>query len=182
MSSSNSPAKYELMLAFIPTLTEKELEKELDTVKSLIMKLGEIFHEQIWGKRDLYYTLKGYEKGLYAVLHFTSSQEVASLNKELKLMNPLMRFLLLRLPANFEVKPFVVLEKEKEEKPMERPVPSRDMRPKRPAPVLREKEPEKAKAAEEKTVEEKPETEAKGKGKASFDEKIDSIIKNLDNL
>jgi ribosomal protein S6 len=93
--------KYELMTILLPTLTEKEVEKELDSIKKLVGKKGAIVHEQIWGKRDLYYTLKGQEKGIYTILHFTTEDSIAAISRELKLMNHVMRFLLIELPKNY---------------------------------------------------------------------------------
>jgi small subunit ribosomal protein S6 len=177
--------KYELMTIFIPTLTEKEVEKELDNIKKMITKQGTIVHEQIWGKRDLYYKIKGQEKGIYAILHFTTEDSIAALSQELKLMNHILRFLLIKLPKNYEVKPFVMLEKteKKEVKEEEKKTTKSTKSAKRTS--TKEKKEEKKIIYEEIVREEEkeiPQASDRKKKKSSFDEKIDEIIENLDNL
>lgn len=210
MANASEGQKYELMMVLMPTLTEKELHKEIETVKSLIeARAGQFFHEQVWGKRDLYYTLRGQVKGMYVVLNFTSTGDMTSLKKEMQLMTPILRFLLLKLPANYEVKPFVVLEEEKEKKSAP---PARDMREKRKEkPVEEEKKPVKKKEVEvvetpkaepapvpvkEEKVEpaeaapavESAETEKAAKSKKKekkekdFDKGIEDILSNLSDL
>jgi len=177
--------KYELMTIFIPTLTEKEVEKELDSIKKLITKQGTIVHEQIWGKRDLYYKIKGQEKGIYTILHFTTEDSIATLSQELKLMNHILRFLFIKLPKNYEVKPFVTLEEaEKKEIKEEEKKTTKSTKPAKKS-STKEKKEEKKIMDEEMVVKEEKEAPQAADGKkkkSSFDEKIDEIIENLDNL
>ncbi len=191
------------MLAFMPQLTEKELHKELDSIKALLTRSGNIFHEQVWGKRDLYYPMKGQNKAIYVVLNFTFDGDVTPMRREFQLMTPLLRFLMIRLPHNFEVKPFAVLEEKDEKKDAKAAAPvvetKKEVKPA--APVKEEKKPVVKKAPkvvpEEETrpvsqpepeaeeVVEQPEEEKPAKSskkKKDFDEGIKDILDNLSDL
>jgi len=173
--------KYELMTIFTPTLTEKEVEKELDSIKKLITKQGTIVHEQIWGKRDLYYKIKGQEKGIYTILHFTTEDSIAALSQELKLMNHILRFLFIKLPKNYEVKPFVTLEEtEKKEIKEEEKKTTKSTQSAKKSSTKEKKIMDEEMVVKEET--EAPQAADRKKKKSSFDEKIDEIIENLDNL
>lgn len=187
--------KYELMVALIPSLTEKEVEKELENIKASITKQGEVVHEQIWGKRDLYYKIQGHDKGIYAVFHFTTDKALEMLNRDIQLMSHVMRFIIIRLPKNYEIKPFILIEedvkkgkrddkKDKKEVVVSKPV-SKTVKAKKPelkAEIIEELIEEViVPVTAEKPVVEKAESSSKKK-KSSFDEKIDEIIENLDNL
>lgn len=199
MTPAISGKKYELMLIFHPALTETEVQKELDTIKTLIQKDGALFHEQIWGKRDLYYMLNGQEKGIYAVLDFTSSGQVQGFSKELKLMHHVLRSLLLELPQNYEIKPFGVVEEDKprrsdrDRKFTPRPgtrtpvaLPEERQEPVAPAEKVVAKAAEPVEPAVPETAaavpEEEPKLKPKKDKKSNFDDKIDEIIENLDKL
>lgn len=187
-----SGKKYELMLILPPNLTEKELQKELDTVKSLVTKLGQIFHEQVWGRRDLYYTLKGYDKAVYALINFISKENLDSFTRELRLTPHILRFLLQTLPDTYEVKPFVTIEepekkveKKEEKKPRVKKDPIKKevkkVAKKVAEPVI-EEEAETTTVVEEHAEPKNVDSSDKKKKKSSFDDKIDEIINNLDKL
>lgn len=94
--------KYELFLVFQPTLTDKEVRKALDAVRDLATRHGSIIHEQIWGRRDLYYKIEGHEKGVYAVLCFEFEPAMlADLRAELGLHTVLLRYNLRTLPEGY---------------------------------------------------------------------------------
>jgi small subunit ribosomal protein S6 len=177
MSATSNAVHYELMLVLTPSLTEKEVEKELATVKGLLDldKDGTVSREQVWGKRDLYYTLKGHAKGIYAVLNFTAGSAV-SLPKELKLMPHVLRFLLRRMPENYEFKPIVLEEEKVENKTM----PAREKK------AVRAPRPKKATfdptAPVPAASTEESKLRARKEKKADFDTEIDRIIENLDKL
>lgn len=182
MVPTTAGGKYELMVIFPPTLTEKEIEKELGSIKTLIKKTGDVFHEQIWGKRDLYYKMKKLDKGLYAVIHFTTKEPTTSLSQELKLMSHVVRFLLIKLPHHFELKPFAMLEEEKKEEKKEPLKKEKVVKTKK---IVEEEGKSKERKKEQPKIVEPPEKdkeESPKKKKSSFDEKIDEIIENLDNL
>ncbi len=191
------------MLAFVPSLTETEVTKELETLKAIIVKSGSIFHEQVWGKRDLYYKLGDQVKAIYAVLSFTSTSNPHSLNNDLRHMAHVLRYRLGSLPADYEVKPHMMIEEDKKLRPEE----------KRGAPVIHQREYEKkpirkSPGVHERKVEDVPvekmpvkepvvsdkivlddtpvaaveEPKTKAKKKSSFDDKIDEIIENLDKI
>ena len=193
MTHDISGKKYELMLILPPNLTEKELQKELDNVRSLVTKLGQIFHEQVWGRRDLYYTLKGHDKAVYALIDFVSDKNLDSFTRELQLTPHILRFLLQTLPDSYEVKPFVTIEEP--EKKVEK---KEEKKPRVKKETVKEEVQKEIKKVSEPVIEEKKETKKaveepaeskdteqtsdKKKKKSSFDDKIDEIINNLDKL
>ena len=59
MSEEKSSQKYEIMVLLLPDLGEKATEDALNEVRNLLKEHdGEIYHEDIWGVRDLAYTIK----------------------------------------------------------------------------------------------------------------------------
>ena len=90
--------KYELMVILKPLLPEdirsgiqKKIEKYIKDAK------GEISNTDVWGKRHLAYPIKKHDEGYYIV--YNISLEAAASDKfqgELKLMNDILRFLLVK--------------------------------------------------------------------------------------
>lgn len=98
--------KYELMVIIIPDLTEDEIEKQLNKVRKDISDLkGEIYHEDLWDIRDLAYMIKKYDTGYYAVFYFTfDSENIVELEKELMLDSKVLRHLVVKSPAEYQIK------------------------------------------------------------------------------
>lgn len=94
--------KYEMFLALLPTLTDKEVTKELEGIKELASRHGGVFHEQIWGRRDLYYEIAGQTKGVYAVLCFDYDPAMLrEMRSELALNTTLLRYNIQSLPEGY---------------------------------------------------------------------------------
>lgn len=93
--------KYELMVILKPLLPEdiraviqKKLEKHVKDAK------GSVSAIDVWGKRHLAYPIKKHEEGYYIVYQLTLEPEkVDKFQKELKLMNDILRFLLINLES-----------------------------------------------------------------------------------
>ncbi len=91
--------KYELMVILKPLLPEdirfgiqKKLEKLVKTSGGEITKLDP------WGKRHLAYPIKKHDEGYYLVYQLTLDPEFSDkFQGELKLMNDILRFLLINL-------------------------------------------------------------------------------------
>jgi ribosomal protein S6 len=176
-------SKYEIMVILFPDLGEEKTNKELDKIKALITENGgEIFHEDIWGARDFAYRIKKEEQGFYAVFNFSlDPDKLKKLEDPLNLNQKVIRYLVIKTPANYEIKTFEEYEKDeassaaeaeraksqsskKKEQP---PKPTKDEsiplkekpeeKPKKEEP--KEEEPEKEAPKEEKPKEEKPKEE-----------------------
>lgn len=78
------------------------MTKELEGIKELMSRHGGVFHEQIWGRRDLYYTIAGQTKGVYAVLCFDYDPSMLrEMRSELALKTTLLRYSIQALPDGY---------------------------------------------------------------------------------
>ncbi|MBD3330738.1 30S ribosomal protein S6 [Candidatus Peregrinibacteria bacterium] len=191
---------YELMLIFSPELGEAGTDTELKEVSELISSNGgEIKHQEVWGLRDLAYRIKKQEQGIYAVLNFDypTPEKVNELNKNLVLMNNVLRFLVTKTPADFQILTLKDIEAEEQKLEAEKGKDSRKKEKKvakpaaPPAPVKKEEKVEEPKEevkeeGEEENVEEEKKEEKKVKEKESknrlsdVDEKLKSLINDPD--
>jgi small subunit ribosomal protein S6 len=105
MTETNFP-KYELMLILQPDLGEEKTATVLKEVKELILEgEGKISHEDLWGIRDLAYTIKRQRQGFYVVLNFTANpKSVKEMEKQLNLNQAILRYLVQKTPKHHEVK------------------------------------------------------------------------------
>lgn len=58
---------YELMLIVDPSLSEKDIDSNLEDVKKLLNKNWKITKEDIWGNKKLAYKINKSERGFYAL-------------------------------------------------------------------------------------------------------------------
>ena len=95
--------KYELMVILSPKQTDKEIEKNLKEIKSLLTENGfDLVDEDIWGLRDLAYKIRGNSKGYYAVLNFSGEPAgVPMVQKDLLLQAGVLRSMLTKLPDDY---------------------------------------------------------------------------------
>jgi small subunit ribosomal protein S6 len=100
--------KYEIMLIFNSDLGEEGVRKELSEIKkNIVAEGGEVFTEDFWGPRDLTYRIKKQDKGFYVVVNLTlPTESVREIEKMLNLYPLVVRFLLLKTPANYQLKTF----------------------------------------------------------------------------
>ncbi|OGY23154.1 MAG: 30S ribosomal protein S6 [Candidatus Woykebacteria bacterium RBG_13_40_15] len=91
-------SEYELMVVLRVDLSESNRETTLDEIKKLIEgKKGKIVSAEPWGARDLAYKIKNQEKGFYTLVNFNAESQIPNfLNSKLKLMEELLRYLVVR--------------------------------------------------------------------------------------
>jgi len=116
MTETSFP-KYEIMLVLQPDLGEEKTNAVLDEVKELIKDAsGKIFHDDVWGLRELTYMIKKQKQGYYVVYDFTANPlKVKEFEKQLNIHPGVLRYLIQKTPKHYEIKTFIEYEKEAEE-------------------------------------------------------------------
>lgn len=186
--------KYELMLIFFPDLGEEAINKEIEELaKHLAADSGEIFHKDIWGLRNLAYKIKKQSEGYYVVLNFTlPPTKISELEKSLTIDPAVIRFLITKIPLNYEVKTLAEYEtiakeeekKEQEAKKEQEEAKKQQVKKFKTAKVVKE-EPKKApvKKVEEAVEPEPKEAEVKKPAKkAAAKDKLEELDQKLKNI
>lgn len=95
--------KYEIMLILNPKQSDKEIEKNLGEIKTLIADHGfEIVDEDVWGPRPMAYKMKGQDIGYYVVLNFKGEPAgTQALRKDLLIQNGLLRSMTIKVPEDY---------------------------------------------------------------------------------
>lgn len=90
--------KYELMVIIKPLLPEDIKTGVLSKIEKFIEEgKGKVTKRDVWGKRHLAYKIKSHEEGYYMVLNFEMPEShVKDFERELKLQNDVLRYLLVR--------------------------------------------------------------------------------------
>lgn len=175
---------YELMVIIVPNISDEKIAKELDKIRELIKSYkGKISNEDLWGKRDLAYKIRGLDTGYYAVLNFEADKQLMKeLTKTLNIEINVLRFLVSKLPNDYVLKPLAEYEKEAEKEKQEKEAAKEKETKARMARKPAAKAP--VKAAAPKTTKAAPATEApekkKGASLKELDEKLKSIIDDTD--
>ncbi len=100
---TESDNKYELMVIVDMSIGQAKIDKRLESIRKQINKDGKIFFEDIWGERDLAYTIKKMDRGYYAVFNFTfDTAEMKEFETSLRLETEILRHLIVKLPLNYE--------------------------------------------------------------------------------
>lgn len=202
MSTQTDTARYELMVIVSPDIGENAIKKRLEAIKkSITDKGGEIFFEDVWGLRDLAYSIKKQDQGYYAVLDLNLAPEhLKEFDRMLRLETEVLRHLMIKLPSVYQPKTFVEMEAEAQaaaEEEAKLKQEKQDKKPKMggyvkkavtPRPEVKEsKVEEKPAKAVKKTedAEEAPKKTAKKKEEnkeslKDIDAKLDSILSNPD--
>jgi len=125
--TANELLKYELMVILTPDMSQEETEKQLDVIRKQITDLnGEIYHEDLWGVRDLAYIIKKYERGYYAIFYFTfDGKNLAEIESNFRLDLKIIRYLIVKSPKNYSIKPLSELELTEEDLKKKRTRPSK---------------------------------------------------------
>ncbi|MCA9383316.1 30S ribosomal protein S6 [Candidatus Dojkabacteria bacterium] len=89
---------YEMMVILKPLLPEDIRAGVLKRINTLVKEhKGSIKSEDVWGKRHLAYPIKNHEEGYYIVYNLElESDQVQDLQRELKLISDILRFLLIK--------------------------------------------------------------------------------------
>ena len=150
--------RYEMMVIIKGDILAQEIEKQLERIRSFISEhKGKIVFEDLWGKRDMAYRIKGQDAGFYAVLYFDGApEEIKGLESNLLIEPDLIRYLISIISEEKKI--------DKVEPGDERPLPkeekSRDGRRPSPAPIKKKEEP-KVVAPVKEEVKEDPKKEEK---------------------
>ncbi len=91
---------YELMFIVDPEVEGEAFDAVTERVKELIERQeGQIIHVDLWGTRPLAYPIRKKREGQYVVMQFelaSPSQGIAHLERDLLLVEPIMRHLIVR--------------------------------------------------------------------------------------
>jgi small subunit ribosomal protein S6 len=87
---------YELMIVIHPDLDEEAINQALEKIKDWINKAGgKIEKTDNWGKKHLAYEIQKQNEGIYYLLNLSMlPTSVADLEKNLRILEPVMRFLI----------------------------------------------------------------------------------------
>jgi small subunit ribosomal protein S6 len=93
---------YEMMVILDPEVDERAVGSSLDQYLSVVKdSKGTVDKVDIWGRRRLAYPIKKRTDGIYAVITFQASADVAKeLDRQLNLNEVVLRTKLLRLDAD----------------------------------------------------------------------------------
>ena len=86
---------YETVLIVKPQLSDEEVTKAVDAVKTVITKAGgEVLAEDKWGRRRLAYPIRKEREGFYSYLKFNAPSTILqSLNQHFRVTEDVMRHL-----------------------------------------------------------------------------------------
>lgn len=89
-------AKYELLFILKPDFSESEVEDAAEAVVGTVEKSrGEVLDREEWGKRDLAYEIKGFNKGYYFVWQVELPEnDVAFFKRNLRMNEDVLRIML----------------------------------------------------------------------------------------
>jgi small subunit ribosomal protein S6 len=93
---------YETLFIINPDLEESEITKTIEIVQDIIIKGGgTILKVDKWGKRLLAYQIQKKREGYYALIYFEAPATlIGELKRRYKLIDKIMRYLILRLKTN----------------------------------------------------------------------------------
>jgi len=88
---------YELGVIFRPTLSEEELNSEVEKLKAFLGEKGEVVKVDLWGRRKLAYSVQKYQEGYYVFFNFKiSPSQVTEVKRWISLNEKIIRHLLVK--------------------------------------------------------------------------------------
>lgn len=95
--------RYEVMVILHPDLGEDGTMQRLEALRKQITSFpGEIFHEELWGMRDLTYSIKKQDRGYYAVIDFVADpSKIKDFSHSLGLETEVLRHMITVLPTSY---------------------------------------------------------------------------------
>ncbi len=87
---------YETVFVLKPTLTEEEINSNVESVQEFISKNnGEVFNVEKWGRKELAYPILNFKSGYYFLINFKTenTQLPALLENNMRLNENVIRFL-----------------------------------------------------------------------------------------
>jgi small subunit ribosomal protein S6 len=105
---------YETMFIVKPTLTEEEIQAQIETVKGNIEKNGgEIVSCDDMGTRELAYEIEKNKRGYYYVIYFKApSESIAELERNYKVNENIIRFIFVKYENKAEIKQWTAMSDE----------------------------------------------------------------------
>jgi small subunit ribosomal protein S6 len=97
---------YETLFVVKPTLTEEEIQAQIENVRSILTKNGaEIAGEFDWGMRKLAYEIEKNPRGYYYVIYYTAPGNlIKELERNFRYNEEIIRFLNVKYENKKEVK------------------------------------------------------------------------------
>ena len=97
--------KFEVVLIFNPDIATNTLETEIKSFKSKLSDhSATIINEEIWGLRDLSYSINKYKKAFYNFLQIEASGNIVkNLSTELNQSENLIRYLFVKVKEHQEL-------------------------------------------------------------------------------
>ncbi len=98
------PKKYETVVILNPDMEELKFNQFLDKVKEIMSKNGAEFLDfNDWGIRKLSYDIKNFNRGKFAVIHFSAKGSfIQELERNLKIIEDCIRFQTVVYTKNLE--------------------------------------------------------------------------------
>lgn len=88
---------YELGVILRPTLSEEELNSEVERLKNFLGERGEVVKVDLWGRRKLAYPIQKYQEGYYVFFNFKlPPSQVAEVKRWVSLNEKIIRHLLVK--------------------------------------------------------------------------------------
>ena len=89
---------YELMVIFVPSLEEDEIDKEISKLTSLLEKEKcQVSKIDKWGIRKLAYPIQKQENGFYSLIYFNgNSKAIPELDRVNKINDKILRHLVVK--------------------------------------------------------------------------------------
>ena len=112
---------YEVVFVLAPTLTEEEVDQQVDTFVKVAQEMGaEVVNTDKWGKRRLAFPVQKHNEGYYTVLTLDeeSGRAAAELERRFKVIDAVIRFLSVRVDE--DLKRAQKFEKRKEQRQIRR--------------------------------------------------------------
>lgn len=106
MTESNENARsYELMLVLKADKGDDAIQQHVAGIKKLITDLdGDVFFEDVWGRRELTYRIKKEGTGYYVVLDFNiDGSKLKEISDNLRIDQMILRSLLTKTPDGYKV-------------------------------------------------------------------------------
>jgi small subunit ribosomal protein S6 len=97
--------RYEVVFVLAPTLTEEEVDSQVDTFAKVAQEMGaEVANIDKWGKRRLAFPVQKHNEGYYTVLTLDeeSGRGVAELERRFKVIDAVIRFLSVRVDQDLK--------------------------------------------------------------------------------
>jgi len=92
--------RYEVVFVLAPTLTEEELDSQIETYSGVATELGaEIIETDKWGKKRFAFPVKKHTEGYYTILTIETDSDapIVELERRFKVNDAVIRFLTVRI-------------------------------------------------------------------------------------